>query len=148
VLPADRAALATWQLYKGFIAAGVDTYWSILASGAATIGGLDHKGGSDCPVVVETYPRYVLRKMWSDLKIPSKRQAPEKYTAAVWARLKARGFRSSPAPSRPDHVDAMLCALAARAYLDADGLPPGTVGDPPYIDEGDRVIREGYIVAP
>jgi dCTP diphosphatase len=148
VLPANRAALATSQLYKGFIAAGVDTYWSILASGAARIGGLDHDGSSDSPVVVETYPRYVLRMMWPDLKIPSKRQAPEEYTAAVWARLNAKGFRSSPEPARPDHVDAMLCALAARAYLEADGLPPGTVGDPPYIDEDDRVIREGYIVAP
>jgi dCTP diphosphatase len=148
VLPEDRAALATWQLYKGFIAAGVDTYWSILGSGVARIGGFDHDGSDDRPIVVETYPRFVLKRMWPDLKVPSKRKAPEEYTTTVWARLKAQGFRSSLAPARPDHVDAMLCALAARAYLEADGLPPGTVGAPPYIDEDDQVIREGYIVAP
>ena len=50
--------------------------------------------------------------------------------------------------NRPDHIDAMLCALAAEACLHADGLPEGTVGEPPVADEGERVLREGFIVAP
>jgi hypothetical protein len=147
VLPADRAELVEWRLYKGFIAAGVDTYWSIHVSGAGFVAGLNGERG-DAPLIVETYPRYVLRRLWPDLKVPSKRQAPEEYTQAVWSRLKAKGYRSSPVPARPDHVDAMLCALAAHACLETDGLPPGSVGQPPFIDEEERVIREGYIVAP
>lgn len=147
MLPANRAELSDWRLYKGFVAAGVDTYWSIYAKGVGIIAGVDGDRG-DTPLVVETYPRYVLKRLWPDLKVPSKRRAPEEYTAAVWERLKARGFRSDPEPARPDHVDAMLCALAARACLETDDLPPGTVGAPPYIDEEERMIREGYIVAP
>src|SRR4029078_512218 len=50
--------------------------------------------------------------------------------------------------TRPDHVDAMLCALAAEACLHADGLPAGTIGLPPVADPGERVLREGFIVAP
>jgi len=46
-------------------------------------------------------------------------------------------------PGRPD----LLCALGARACL-TEGLPDGTVGDAPYIDEQDGLIREGFIVAP
>jgi predicted nuclease with RNAse H fold len=147
VLPANRRELTEWKLYKGFIAAGVDTFWSIQTAGAGVIAGFG-EAEDDGPLVVETYPRYVLRRLWPDLKVPSKRNAPETYTAAVWSRLKAKGFRSTPKPTRPVHVDAMLCALAARACVDADGLPPGTVGVPPYIDEVEQVIREGYIVAP
>lgn len=147
VLPADRAELAEWRLYKGFIAAGIDTYWSIHVSGTGFVLGLDGERG-DAPLVVETYPRYVLRRLWPDLKVPSKRKAPEEYTAEVWSRLKAKGYRSSSVPARPDHVDAMLCAIAAHACLETDGLPSGTVGQLPIIDGEGRVIREGYIVAP
>jgi dCTP diphosphatase len=147
VLPADRAELATWKLYKGFVTAGVETFWSIHTNGAGAIEGLG-EARDDMPVVVETYPRYVLKRLWPDLKIPSKRQAPEAYTRTVWSRLKARGFRSNSQPMRPDDVDAMLCALAARASVETGGLPAGTVGVPPYIDQEERVIREGYIVAP
>jgi len=42
----------------------------------------------------------------------------------------------------------MLCALAAEACLLADGLPGGTVGDPPVADPAERVLREGFLVAP
>ena len=147
VLPANRAELAGWRLYGGFIAAGVDTYWSIHSGSLGRIVGLEQACGGR-PLVAETYPRYVIKRLWPDLRIPSKRKAPEEYTGQIWARLEARGFRSLPAPSRPDHVDAMLCALAAQACLEANGLPLGTVGEAPYIDVEERLIREGYIVAP
>ena len=47
-----------------------------------------------------------------------------------------------------DQVDAMLCAIAAEACVAANGLPPGSVGQPPFVDEPAQVIREGYIVSP
>jgi dCTP diphosphatase len=147
VLPGDRAELSDWRLYKGFIAAGLDTYWSIHSKGVGFIGGFQGNRG-DMPLVVETYPRYVLKRLWPDFKIPSKRHTPEEYTRTVRAHLVSKGYRSNPKPTRPDHVDAMLCALSAQACLGKDGLPPGTVGAPPYIDEEERVVREGYIVAP
>jgi dCTP diphosphatase len=147
VLPANRGELQEWKLYKGFIAAGVETFWSIHVNAFGNIGGLGEKIEGR-PAVVETYPRYVIRRLWPDLKIPSKRTAPEEYTRVVWGRLRAAGFRCTAAPSRPDHVDAMLCAVAARAWAESDGRAAGTVGTPPYIDEVGRVIREGYIVAP
>lgn len=42
----------------------------------------------------------------------------------------------------------LVCALAAEACLAGDGLPAGTVGLPPVVDPAERVLREGYIVAP
>jgi hypothetical protein len=42
----------------------------------------------------------------------------------------------------------MLCALAAEACLRDDELPAGTVGLPPVVDLAERVLREGFIVAP
>jgi hypothetical protein len=62
--------------------------------------------------------------------------------------LQEAGYSCSNEISRPDHVDAMLCAIAAEACLLADGLPEGTVGETPVVDLGERVIREGFLVAP
>jgi dCTP diphosphatase len=147
VLPADRAALARLSLYKGFIAAGVDTYWAVHENAAGCIAGLGEPS-PDRPLVVETYPRYILKRLWPEYRIPSKRKSPDTYTREVWERLRTRGYRCSTEPGRPDHVDAMLCALAARACVEADGLPAGTVGEAPYVDGEEGVIREGFIVAP
>lgn len=147
VLPGTRAELNGWKLYKGLIEAGVESFWSIHSSGVAHVAGL-RAPSSDQALVVETYPRYIIRRMWPDLKIPSKRKTPEEYTRQVWTRLEAAGFTSVHPPTQPDHVDAMLCAIAARACEESDGLPEGTVGAPPYIDLTDNLIREGYIVAP
>jgi hypothetical protein len=41
-----------------------------------------------------------------------------------------------------------MALLAAEACLLEDDLPGGTVGDPTVIDPRERVIREGFIVAP
>jgi hypothetical protein len=147
VLPSTRAALMDWKLHRGFIEAGVEMYWRIHSAGLGRIAGL---GGpaDERPLVAETYPRYVLKRKWPDFAIPSKRKAPESYTNKVWSLLQAEGFRSQPEPTRPDDVDAMLCALAARACLEHGGKPQGTVGAAPYTDNEERIVREGYIVAP
>jgi dCTP diphosphatase len=146
-LPGSRAEMENWKLYRGLIEAGVDTYWAIHTMSAGTLAGLEPPV-TGTPLVVETYPRYVLKRLWPGFTIPSKRKDPDEYTEQVWALLEEAGYSATAAPGRPDHVDAMLCAVAARACLESDGLPPGTVGAQPYIDEADRVIREGYIVAP
>jgi dCTP diphosphatase len=146
-LPGSRAELQDWRLYRGLIEAGVDTYWAIHTTSIGAVAGLEPAAGGT-PLVVETYPRYILKRVWPDFRIPSKRRDPDEYTEQVWALLEEAGYSAAVAPGRPDHVDAMLCAVAAQACVKSDGLPPGTVGDRPYIDEDERVIREGYIVAP
>jgi hypothetical protein len=146
VLPRGRAELAGWRLYRPFIEAGVELFWSLHERELASILGLvplpDGAG-----TVCETYPRYVLLRLWGE-RPPSKRRQPAEYVEFVWSRLRAAGYDCVDAVTRPDHADAMLCAVAAEACLHADGLPAGTVGAPPFVDEEERVLREGFIVAP
>lgn len=146
-LPASRSAIQNWKLYRGLIEAGVETYWAIHTGGLGAVAGLG-SASDDKPLVVETYPRYVLKRLWPEFKIPSKRKDPDEYTEQVWVLLKDAGYIARTEPGRPDHVDAMLCAIAARACTESQELPSGTVGAPPYIDEEDGLIREGFIVAP
>jgi dCTP diphosphatase len=146
-LPGTRAELENRRLYRGLIEAGIETYWAIHTTSVGTVAGLGPAEAGK-PLVVETYPRYVLKRLWPEFRIPSKRREPDEYTEEVWALLKEQGYGAATAPGRPDHVDAMLCAVAARACTESDGLPAGTVGTEPYIDAEERVIREGYIVAP
>ena len=147
VLPPTRAGLATSKLYRAFIEAGIEIFWSLHESGEAAIVGLD--GPARENVVMETYPRYVIKRLWPELTIPSKRKTPRDYIDAVWPRIRGSGL-SCGSVIRPnvDQVDAMLCALAADAYDRAGGLPSGAVGLPPSVDATERVIREGFIVAP
>jgi predicted nuclease with RNAse H fold len=146
VLPRTRAELAGWKLYRPFIETGIELFWQIHERELASILGLvpipDGEG-----VVCETYPRYTLLQLWGE-RPPSKRKEPAAYVDFVWSRLREEGYTCEDPVTRPDHVDAMLCALAAEACLHADGLPAGTVGLPPVVDERDRVLREGFIVAP
>jgi hypothetical protein len=146
VLPRTRAELAGWRLYRPFVETGVEVFWSIHEKELASILGLvpvpDGEG-----TVFETYPRYVLLQLWGE-RPPSKRRHPREYVDFVWERLRREGYSCASPVERPDHVDAMLCALASQACLHADGLPGGTVGLPPVVDEAERVIREGFIVAP
>ena len=146
VLPRTRAELAEWRLYRPFVEAGVELFWAIHERELASILGLvpipDGEG-----TVFETYPRYVLLQLWGE-RPPSKRREPAAYVDFVWSRLRDTGYACDEPVTRPDHVDAMLCALAAEACLHADGLPAGIVGLPPVVDPGERVLREGLIVAP
>jgi predicted nuclease with RNAse H fold len=146
VLPRNRAELAGWRLYRPFVEAGIELFWSIHEREIASILGLvpvpDGEG-----LVFETYPRYVLLQLWGE-RPPSKRREPAAYVDFVWSRLRDAGYLCDSPVTRPDHVDAMLCALAAEACLRADNLPAGTVGQTPVVDRGERVLREGFIVAP
>jgi hypothetical protein len=146
VLPRTRAEMAGWRLYRQFVETGVEVFWSIHEKEIASILGLVPVPDGD-GMVFETYPRYVLLQLWGE-RPPSKRRHPAEYVDFVWERLRRAGYSCASPVERPDHVDAMLCALAAEACLHADGLPGGTVGLPPVVDESERVIREGYIVAP
>lgn len=148
VLPTDRKELAAWKLYKGLIETGIEIFWSVHERGVGRIPGLEDEAAVG-PVVLETYPRYVITRLWPDLRIPSKRKAAVEYAWALWSRLKERGYRcESVLTPTVDQVDAMLCAVAAEAYAEARGLPNGSVGEAPRADHGARVTREGYIVAP
>jgi len=147
-LPTSRAELATWTAYRGFIQAGLETYWSIHENGLGDIAGLGHRNGSR-PFVVETYPRYVIQRLWPELAIPSKRKDPTAYVAVLTRLLREKGYAwRDDVALRVDHVDAMMCAIAAAACLGGDGLPAGTVGVGPEVDSGERVLREGFIVSP
>ncbi len=146
VLPGTRAELAGWRLYRPFVEAGVELFWSIHEREIASILGLVPVPDAES-VVFETYPRYVLLQLWGE-RPPSKRRDPAAYVDFVASRLRDAGYTWTGDATRPDHVDAMLCALAAEACLHADGLPEGTVGETPVADEHDRVLREGFIIAP
>lgn len=147
-LPGSRQELAGWRIYRPFITAGVEIFWSVHERELASILGLVPLPDEGC-TVCETYPRYILRRLWPDLPIPSKTREPWAYVEAVWERLTRKGYRC-PSVLRPtvDQADAMLCALAAEACLLSPSLPEGTVGEPPFVDSQGRVLREGFIVSP
>ena len=146
-MPTSRKELGQWRLYRGFIEAGVEIFWAIYAGRLGSIAGLSPAAG--LPNVVETYPRYVIARLWPELRLPSKSHAPLEYIDAVWTRIRQAGY-SCASVIRPtvDQVDAMVCALAAEACMQDGGLPQGIVGCPPIVDPVDRVLREGYIVSP
>src|SRR5690606_24341873 len=147
-LPTSGAELATWKAYRGFIEAGIEILWSICEKGLGDIAGLSPRPCTR-PFVVETYPRYVIRRLWPELKIPSKRKEPERYVELLSRLLREKGYVWDEIfPLRVDHVDAMVCAIAAEACVDANGLPNGTVGVAPNKDWSERVLKEGYIVSP
>jgi len=127
VLPAHRNEVAS--VYPEFVEAGLTIFWAA------------HRLGLP---VVETYPRFVVRTLWPELKIPSKRRDPRRYVAELWARIRSLGYGSRP-PGTHDQIDAMLCALAAEAFESGSYLQ---VGVPAVVDETESVLREGYIVAP
>ncbi|RMF89607.1 MAG: DUF429 domain-containing protein [Methanobacteriota archaeon] len=148
-LPTTWSELSRWPVYRGLIEAGITLFWRLYEDGKADIPGLP---GAKGPVatVFETYPRYVLRRLWQGRRpIPSKRKTPAEYIAAV-TRLLSRAGYTIPLRhvTETHHVDAMLCAVAAEAFSRSKGLPGGTVGERPLADPVERVLREGYIVSP
>ena len=148
VLPWDREALAGWRLFRGLIEAGIDIFWGIRERGLCTVVGLE-QSSRQLPFAMETYPRYLLRRLFPETRIPSKKKAGAEYARVFWSRIRSLGYscESVRTPS-VDQVDAMLCAIAAESFLSQADLPAGTVGEPPWLDRPGRVIREGYIVAP
>ena len=145
VLPTSRAELATWKAYCGFIEAGIEVFWSIYEKGMGDVAGLSPRSGTR-PFVVETYPRYMIRRLWLELKIPSKRKEPERYVEVLSRLPRGRGYRWDEGfPLGVEYVDAMVCAIAAGACAEGDRLPEGTVGVRPEMDESERVLREGWL---
>ena len=127
VLPAHRRDVA--PVYPEFVEAGLAIFWTAHRLGAP---------------VLETYPRFVIKTLWPELTIPSKRREPRRYVAELWARIRSLGYTSRP-PGTHDEIDAMLCALAAEAFEAGSYVQ---VGSPLLVDEAEGVLREGYIVAP
>jgi predicted nuclease with RNAse H fold len=129
VLPERRADVAAMRAYGPFVEAGLTLFWEA------------HRRSLP---VIETYPRFVIRTLWPELRIPSKRKEPKRYVAELWPRVRALGYESR-RPATHDEIDAMLCALAAEAFVAEAHLQ---VGAAMVVDEVDGVLREGYIVAP
>lgn len=116
--------------------------------GLGDIAGLSPRSGTR-PLVAETYPRYVIRTLWPDLEIPSKRKEPERYMEVLSRLIQEKGYAWDQSFAlRVDIVDAMVCALVAEACLGSDRLPEGTVGLGPEVHEPERVLREGGVVSP
>ena len=157
VLPSSRRELGSWKLYKGVIEAGIEVFWSAHDRGLASVLGLTPLLPAR-PTILETYPRYVIKRLWPEIGIPSKRKSALDYVETIWARIQDAGYvcRSVIRPAH-DQVDSMLCAIAAERCLEGDvaerclagdGLPNGIVGEKPMVDSKERVLREGFIVAP
>jgi predicted nuclease with RNAse H fold len=145
-LPASRKELEGQVLFKGLIEMGIETFWSLSSRPDIIIHGIG--GGKDCGIVViETYPRKTA-KMLGLAPLPSKKKDPIRYIHHVWGFLKSAGY-GCPSVLTPavDQVDAMLCAIAAQAFM--AGSPCWkAMGSAPFIYPGDNVLREGFIVCP
>jgi predicted nuclease with RNAse H fold len=118
--------------YGALVEAGVTIFWEASQRSLA-------------PAIVETYPRFVIRTLWPELRIPSKRKEPRRYVAEIWPRILALGYLAGAPPASHDEVDAALCALAAQAWAQGSVV---RVGSPPVVDAADCVLREGFIVVP
>jgi predicted nuclease with RNAse H fold/nitroimidazol reductase NimA-like FMN-containing flavoprotein (pyridoxamine 5'-phosphate oxidase superfamily) len=127
VLPQRRTDVAPFM--PQLVEAGLTIFWAC------------HQRGLP---VVETYPRFVIRTLWPELAIPSKRREPRRYIAELWARIRALGYTSRP-PGTHHEIDAMLCALSAEAFVTGTYVE---VGDPLAVDDAQHVLREGTIVVP
>ena len=145
-LPADRAELEQWRAYRGLIEVGVSIFWWVHDQQLASIAGT---ADAVAPLACETYPRYIIKRMWPALTIPSKKNQPMDYIDAIYSEIQKLGYvcRSVVRPS-VDQLDAMLCAIAANTLVETGGLPAGSVGDAPLVDRDARVLRGGFIVAP
>jgi predicted nuclease with RNAse H fold len=129
VLPDRLADVPAMRAYGPFVEAGLAIFWAANSLGLP---------------VVETYPRFVIRTLWPELKVPSKRKEPKRYVAELWSLIRALGYSSRP-PGTDHEIDAMLCAVAAEAFAAGTHLQ---VGAPRTVDETEGVLREGYIVVP
>jgi predicted nuclease with RNAse H fold len=141
ILPRTREEVADMTAFAPFVEAGLGMFWEAQRGGLAAVPGCRGSG----PALLETYPRLVIRRLWPELaRIPSKRKEPRRYVEELWLRLQQLGLEG-PAPGRHDHVDALLCAVAGRSWLDGRAVE---VGEAPEPDQRGRVFREGFIVAP
>ncbi|MCY0885805.1 MAG: DUF429 domain-containing protein [Firmicutes bacterium] len=144
-MPAGRLQLQQQSLYRELIAAGVDLFWAVYIRGSGRVPGLAAMAPARGSLVLETYPRKVLRKLLpSGIPLPSKRKQTARYIDLAWTVVRRQGCWA-PGVVRPtvDQVDAALCALAARGAGSWRWL-----GLPPRPDCREQGLREGYILAP
>ena len=146
-LPNNWDELNDWKPYGQLIKCGATIFWEVYERGLGSIPGL----GTDRThiKVFETYPNYVLRRLWPTVEIPSKRRDPLGYVNSFWPKLIVLGYRSD-SVNRPtvDQLDAAICALVAERMIASRNHLDGTVGTTPTVDQTVRVLREGYIVSP
>lgn len=152
-LPTDRAGLLALRLYGGLVRTGVEVFWSIHTRGLGHIVGSDEPAApaDDRPLVGETWPRLVLRRLRASARgEPPKRREPEAYARLVWQVVRATGLHAASVRTPAvDHAEAALAALAARALADAarrDSLP-FHLGIAPQADAHEGLLREGFIVS-
>jgi len=131
VLPQTLHELEHRKLYKGLIELGVKTFRHIYESADIHVFGLDDS--YLFPVAAETYPRKVAETMGLK-RLPSKRREPVRYVDYVWHFFQSLGYGCE-SVLRPsvDHVDAMLCAIAAHSWV-ADRKTCEALGEKPYVD--------------
>jgi predicted nuclease with RNAse H fold len=145
VLPKNRQELQNWKMYKELIHCGVEVFWSSYKNGFANLGGLN-KEVNDIPIILETYPRYVIKRIWPSFMIPSKRKTPVEYVNKLIPLIKMMDYEFDESKIlSPDYIDAILCAIAAENYLITTGNCLGRVGVDPIVDEENQILREGYI---
>jgi len=148
VLPSNRKELQSWKMYRQLIECGIEIFWSVYSNNLASIAGLKDVSKSEL-VIFETYPRYIIKRLWPGESIPSKSKAKREYIKKFSALIKRKGysFEENKVTSH-DYVDAMLCAIAAEDYFKTNGNSPGKVGKSVMVDNNEKIFREGFIYSP
>jgi len=148
VLPENRKELNNWKMYKQLIECSIEVFWNTYEKNLAAVAGLNDNPNSDI-IIFETYPRYVIKRLWPDEEIPSKRKAPIDYVRKFSFLVKQKGYSFDESKIfSPDYVDAMLCAIAAEDFMKTKGHSAGKVGHPPLVDKKEKILREGFIYSP
>lgn len=148
VLPLTREELKDWNLFKWLIECGVEIFWNIYQKKLASIAGLNNDSNSKL-IIMETYPRYINKRLWPEESIPSKSKAKSEYIKFFSALIKQKGynFEKNKITSH-DYVDAMLCAIAAEDYFKTNVNSAGKVGKSLTVDNKEKILREGFIYSP
>ena len=148
VLPLTREELKDWKLFKRLIECGVEIFWSIYEKNLASIAGLNSNRNSKL-IIMETYPRYIIKRLWPEESIPSKTKTPIEYIRKFSTLIKKKGYKfKPPGVMTHDYVDAMLCAITAKDYLKTNGNSAGKVGSNLFVDLDEKIEREGFIFSP
>ena len=148
VLPPTRQELKDWKLFKHLIECGVKIFWNVYEKNLASIAGLNSDRNSSL-IIMETYPRYIIKRLWPGESIPSKTKAPVEYIRQFSTLIKKKGYKFKPPQVMThDYVDAMLCAIIAEDYLKTNGNSAGKVGSQPIVDLEEKILREGFIYSP
>ena len=148
ILPLTREELKDWKIFKQLIECGVEIFWNIYEKKLASIAGLNNDSNSKL-IIMETYPRYIIKRLWPEESIPSKSKAKREYIKKFSALIKRKGysFEENKVTSH-DYVDAMLCAIAAADYFKTNSNSAGKVGKSLRVDNKEKILREGFIYSP